>query len=199
MEPERRRALINATVETIHERGFCDSTVGHISKRAGVSSGLALHYFGSKGALFAATMAYLLNELGEELTRRRLGAASPRERISAIIAGSFAPDQFRDSLVSAWLAFYLQAQTDADTKRLLRVYTKRLISNLTHEYRQLIGNRGDARRAAEGTAALIDGLWLQRALAEGPADPRSAIRLVEDYAERQISNDRPAPSSRNTK
>lgn len=192
MESDRRRALIAATVEAIHECGFCDVTVSQIAKRAGVSGGLALHYFGSKSALFAATMGSLLTGLGEELRQRLETAEKPRDRISAIIAGNFAPDQFNPSIISAWLAFYLQAQSDPTTQRLLRIYSKRLVSNLTHEYRQLLIKRGAAKRAAEGTAAMIDGLWLQRALADAPPNPRSAIKLVEDYVERQVEAERAA-------
>jgi TetR/AcrR family transcriptional repressor of bet genes len=33
---------------------------------------------------------------------------------------------------------------------------------------------------------MIDGLWLQRIFADGPPQPRSAIRRVEDYVERQL-------------
>ena len=33
---------------------------------------------------------------------------------------------------------------------------------------------------------MIDGLWLQHVFAEGPPQPRIAIRRVEDYVDRQI-------------
>lgn len=195
MEGARRRALISATVEAIHERGFCDATVADIARRAGVSGGLALHYFGSKKALLTETMRHLLADLARELKEERAKARTPRERISAVISASFAPSQFRSSIISAWLAFYLQAETDPETQRLLQVYHRRLVSNLTYEFRSALHRRGAARQAAEGTAALIDGLWLQRALASGEPDARSAIRLVEDYVERQFAGAAPAGAS----
>lgn len=192
MEGARRRALISATVEAIYERGFCDATVADIARRAGVSGGLALHYFGSKKALLTETMRHLLADLARELKEERAKARTPRQRISAVIAASFAPSQFQSSIVSAWLAFYLQAETDPETQRLLRVYHRRLVSNLTHEFRTVLTRHRAAHQAAEGTAALIDGLWLQRALAKGPPDARSAMRLVEDYVERQFEAEAPA-------
>ncbi|MDJ0932945.1 transcriptional regulator BetI [Breoghania sp.] len=191
MEGARKRALISATVETIHECGFCDATVADIARRAGVSGGLALHYFGSKKSLLTETMRHLLADLARELKEEREKAHTPRQRISAVIAASFAPSQFRAPVISAWLAFYLQAETDPETQRLLQVYHRWLISNLTHEFRTCVHRRGSAKQAAEGTAALIDGLWLQRALAKGPADARTAMRLVEDYVERQIEAEAP--------
>ena len=104
-----------------------------------------------------------------------------------MIGASFSPTQFQPALISAWLAFYLQARTDTETRRLLRIYHRRLVSNLAHAFAALLpGDR--ARAAAEGTAALIDGLWLQRVFADGPPQPRSAIRRVEDYVERQLTD-----------
>ena len=39
----------------------------------------------------------------------------------------------------------------------------------------------DAERAAEGIAALIDGLYIRRALKDGTPNAESAVALVEDY------------------
>ncbi|WP_029060084.1 transcriptional regulator BetI [Stappia stellulata] len=187
MEVHRRKALIDATVETIHARGFGDATIAEIARRAGVSGGLAHHYFGSKAGLLNATMRSLLLDLSRETQARMATARDPRERLSAMIGASFAPTQFQPALISAWLAFYLQARTDTETRRLLRIYHRRLVSNLAHAFAALLpGDR--ARNAAEGTAALIDGLWLQRVFADGPPQPRSAIRRVEDYVERQLTD-----------
>lgn len=187
MEATRRKALIDATVETIHARGFGDATIAEIARRAGVSGGLAHHYFGSKAGLLNATMRALLSDLSRETQARMAEADSARARISAMIAASFAPDQFQPALISAWLAFYLQARTDPQTRRLLRIYHRRLVSNLAHAFRELLPAER-ARAAAEGTAALIDGLWLQRVFADGPPRPRTAMRRVEDYVERQLTD-----------
>ncbi|MXN65943.1 transcriptional regulator BetI [Stappia sp. GBMRC 2046] len=185
MESERRKALIDATVATIHERGFSDATISEIAKRAGVSGGLAHHYFGSKAGLLNATMRALLTDLSRETRERMASAKNARERISASIGASFATNQFQPALISAWLAFYLQARVEPETRRLLHIYHRRLVSNLAHDFASLLP-RDEARRAAEGTAALIDGLWLQRVFADGPPQPRSAVRMVEDYVERQL-------------
>ncbi|WP_417685739.1 transcriptional regulator BetI [Roseibium sp.] len=185
MEAERRRSLIEATVDAIHERGYSDVTVAQIAKRAGVSSGLALHYFGSKDQLLAATMRHLLKDLGDGIRERLREARNPRERISAIIAGNFAPGQFREAVIAAWLAFYAQSRTTQSNRRLLQIYSARLASNLTYNLRRFMP-REDARRVAEGTASMIDGVWIRQALRDGPADARTAIAMVETYVETQI-------------
>lgn len=185
MEPIRRKALIAAAIEEIHAHGSLDITVGQIAKRAGVSSGLAHHYFGGKDQLLVATMRHLLKLLSREVAERLRATDDPRRRVSAVIGGNFAPEQFRPEVITAWLAFYVNAQASDDARQLLRIYAHRLHSNLLDALARML-SRDDAEQVAEGTSALIDGLWLRRALKEGPVDRDSAIALVENYVETQI-------------
>jgi TetR/AcrR family transcriptional repressor of bet genes len=170
--------LISAAIDTIHDRGMGQVTMGEIARRAGVSAALAHHYFGGKDQLLLATMRHLLTELGDEIHARLSAAHAPEERLSAVIRGNFAAGQFRPAVISAWLAFYVQAQTDSEARRLLHVYTRRLESNLLHALRDLT-TRDRALRIAEIAASLIDGLWIRRSLAEGDPDPAGAAELVE--------------------
>ena len=178
MEPLRRKALISAAIEAIHDRGMGHVTMGEIARRAGVSAALAHHYFGGKDQLLLATMRHLLSELGDEIQTRLAGARTPEERLSAVIRGNFAACQFRPAVISAWLAFYVQAQTDPEARRLLHIYMRRLESNLLHALRDLT-TREHAARVAETAAALIDGLWIRRSLAGPDPDPEGAADLVE--------------------
>ncbi|TJW66209.1 MAG: transcriptional regulator BetI, partial [Mesorhizobium sp.] len=57
-------------------------------------------------------------------------AATPRQRVSAVVAVSFSDDQFQPEIIAAWLAFYVEAQQSSALRRLLRVYARRLNSNL---------------------------------------------------------------------
>lgn len=186
MEAERRRSLISATVDAIHESGYSDITMAQIAKRAGVSGGLVHHYFGSKDQLLAATMRHLLNELGREIRENLSKAETPRRKISAIIEGNFAVDQFQPAVIAAWLAFYVQSRTTDSNRRLLRIYAARLASNLTHNLKAFMP-RDEALRVAEGTASMIDGVWIRQALSDGPTDRQAAVAMVEDYVETQIA------------
>ncbi|MGB3500282.1 MAG: transcriptional regulator BetI [Mesorhizobium sp.] len=189
MEPLRRRALIDATVAAIGEAGTLDVTMSQIAGRAGVSSALAHHYFGAKDDLLRATMRSLLTDLGRELRHVLATASTPRERVSAIIGVNFSEQQFSADIIAAWLAFYVEAQRSPDMRRLLAVYARRLHSNLTHALALQLP-RAEAVRAAEGIAALIDGLYIRRALKQGAPDPASAIALVEDYVSMKLGASR---------
>lgn len=182
MEPLRRRALIDAAIGAIGERGSLDVTMSEIAGRAGVSSALAHHYFGAKDDLLHATMRHLLAELGEDTRAALARARTPEARIRAVIAVNFSPTQFRADTIAAWLAFYVAAQHSQPMRRLLAIYARRLHSNLVHDLSRLVA-RADAQRIAEGIAAMIDGLYIRRALKQGEPDAASAIRLVENHLE----------------
>lgn len=184
MEPLRRKALIDAAIGAIGERGSLDVTMAEIARRAGVSSALAHHYFGAKDDLLHATMRHILAELGRD-ARAALGRAETAEgRVRAIIAVNFSAQQFASETIAAWLSFYVEAQRSPRLRRLLRIYARRLHSNLMSGLRPLTR---DAERVAEGIAALIDGLYIRRALKDGAPDAASAIALVNDYLDLKIN------------
>ncbi|MFN4098704.1 MAG: choline-responsive transcriptional repressor BetI [Pararhodobacter sp.] len=179
MEPIRRASLIKATIAEIGDVGSLEVTVSRIAKRAGMSSALAHHYFGSKEAMFLAAMRHVLTVYGAEIRGALVNAQGAEDRVRAVIRVSFSGTNFRREVVSAWLNFYVLAQTQAEVKRLLRVYQRRIVSNLTHALRPLIGLR--AADVAISIAAMIDGAYLHAALGGDALDAKSAAARVEAY------------------
>ena len=200
MAPVRRRAFVEAAIRSIHDRGFVDLTTGDVAREAGLSQGLVHHYFGSKSALIIATMRHLLIEFGAGISERLSNATTPRERLSAIVDGSFCEEQLRPEVISAWLTFYVQAHTEPAVRRLLHIYARRLISNLRHEYRRL-PTRESAEVAAESTAAMIDGLWLRRVLSDPEPRGESPIAIMEAHIDSQLGSleDPQAPGARSAR
>lgn len=186
MEPVRRKALVDAALKAIGDHGSLSVTMQEIAKSAGVSPALAFHYFGSKDQLLLATMRSLLQQLTEATIKSLRAAETPRARLSAIIAASFEAEQFTASTIAAWLAFYVEAQRSPETRRLLNVYAWRLNSNLVHALTPLCG-KSRAALIAEGTAAMIDGLYIRQALNSGSTDVAGAKALVEDYVSVQLT------------
>jgi TetR/AcrR family transcriptional repressor of bet genes len=191
MEPLRRKALIDATISAIGERGSLDVTMSDIAGRAGVSSALAHHYFGAKDELLLATMRHLLAELGADARRALHAAPTARARVSAVVAVNFSSVQFRPQTIAAWLAFYVEAQRSPALRRLLKVYARRQHSNLMSGLTGILP-RADADQIAETTAALIDGLYIRRALMDGVPDAATAIALIEDYLNTKLSQQKTA-------
>ena len=176
MESIRRAALVKATIAEIGAAGSLDVSVSRIAKRAGMSSALAHHYFGGKNQIFEAAMRQILRDYSAEVCTALAAATDPAARARAIVRANFAQSCFDPATVSAWMTFYVQAQTNPDALRLLRAYQRRLRSNLTHALRPLCD---DPRGAADTLAALIDGLYIRAALTAPDANPeRTALNVL---------------------
>ncbi len=160
MEPIRRSALVRATIAEVGDVGSLHVTVSQIAKRADMSSALAHHYFGGKDQIFLAAMRHILSEFGAEV-RAELARSTRHTRGAAIIRACFAQACFSPRAISAWMTFYVMAQTNPEALRLWRIYQRRLRSNLSHALRPVAR---DPQLAAATLAALIDGLYLRAAL-----------------------------------
>ena len=179
MEPIRRASLIKATIAEIGDVGSLEVTVSRISKRAGMSSALAHHYFGSKEAMFLAAMRHVLTVYGAEVRGALSAADTPEGRARAVIRASFSAANFRHEVIAAWLNFYVLAQTRPEARRLLRVYQRRLVSNLSHALRPAAGSR--APEIARNIAAMIDGAYLHAVLGEESPNSVQASAPIETY------------------
>ena len=179
MEPIRKAALVKATIAEIGRTGSLDVTVSQIAKRAGMSSALAHHYFGSKEEMFLAAMRHILTIYGAEVRGALHLAKTPQSRVEAVLRASFSAANFRREAVSAWLNFWVLAQSVPQARRLLAVYQRRLRSNLLAGLRPLCGDRAEA--VAEGLGALIDGLYLREVLKSGAPDGAAAVEMALEY------------------
>lgn len=189
MEPIRKAALVNATIVEIGQKGSLDVTVAQIARRAGMSSALAHHYFGSKEEMFLAAMRQLMTVYGAEVRGAIAASASidagPLGRVRAVLIASFSPMNFRRDVVGAWLNFWVLAQSVPAAKRLLAIYQRRLHSNLVVGLRPLSGARADG--IAAGLAAMVDGLYLREALKLGAPDGAAAVRMAMDYLAAELA------------
>ena len=185
MEPIRKAALVNATIVEIGQKGSLDVTVAQIARRAGMSSALAHHYFGSKEEMFLAAMRQLMTVYGAEVRGAIAASEGPLGRVRAVLIASFSPMNFRRDVVGAWLNFWVLAQSVPAAKRLLAIYQRRLHSNLVVGLRPLAGARADG--IAARLAALVDGLYLREALKVGAPDGAAAVRMAMDYLAAELA------------
>ncbi|MWJ29134.1 transcriptional regulator BetI [Halomonas sp. ZH2S] len=189
MEPIRRQQLIAATMAAIDEVGLAEATVMRIARHAGVSAGIISHYFGGKDGLLEATMRQILTDLGNAVAARRhaLGDHSARAHIGAIIEGNFDRTQVTGPAAKTWLAFWASSMHKPMLQRLQYVNDRRLYANLCHQFRRLMP-RDEARNAARGLAAMIDGLWLRGALTPEGLDADQARRLAYQYLDQLLAH-----------
>src|SRR3954471_19580098 len=75
---ETRKALLDATVESLIEVGFARTTTLEVQRRAEVSRGALLHHFPSKAELLVAAVDHLAEMRAREL--KLLAMQLPSER-----------------------------------------------------------------------------------------------------------------------
>ncbi|WP_155931762.1 transcriptional regulator BetI [Methylopila sp. 73B] len=159
-EAERRRHLIEATIETVSDVGFKAASLGEIARRAGVSQGLFAHYFGDKDGLLEATLRFMAARLARATAARLRAARTPLERVLAVPESALAPEEFDPRTSAVWLAFWGQIMHSEPYRRVQSIYQQRMRANLRYGLRPLIA----AERleiSVSFIAATIDGLWLQ--------------------------------------
>ena len=92
--------------------------------------------------------------------------------------------QDKNGLLEATMRHLMQALSEA-VRRLQRINDHRLYSNLCGQFRQVLPPF-EARAAARGLAALIDGLWLRGALSGEAFDTEQARQIAYDYLDLQL-------------
>lgn len=181
----RRRELKQAAFEVLQTEGVHGATLEKVARHAGASKGIVLHYFRNKQQLFVETMRYANALLRDEVVRRLKAAATPAERLWAVIEGNFAPAFFRPSICHAWLSLCAEVPRDPQLARVQKVIHARMRSNLMSALVDLVP--ADEREAvALGITTLIDGLWLRAGLQSGGIDRETALAQMRDYVAHRI-------------
>ena len=93
------------------------------------------------------------------ITRLRQ-AGGPRERVQAVIDANLDSGEFDRRTGTAWLAFWGQVLHTPSLSRVQAIYQRRMLSNLRHALKMLLGPAEGGRLAAM-IAAMIDGVWLR--------------------------------------
>ncbi|EHZ6873905.1 MULTISPECIES: transcriptional regulator BetI [Providencia] len=187
MQSIRKQQLIQATLAVINEVGMQEASFVLIARKAGVSTGIISHYFRDKNGLLEATMRHIQYQLGfaVAIRLRMLTGAEAKLRIQAIVEGNFDPTQTSEAAMKTWLAFWASSMHQPNLNRLQQVNDRRLYSNLSYEFGRVL-NKADARMAAKGLAALIDGLWLRSALSNEQFPVKDALKITNEYIDMQL-------------
>lgn len=180
MEEIRRRQLIEATIASIHDVGFSESSVSRIAAKAGVSAGIVHHYFEDKGELLEATLRQLGTNLSDSVVRRLHAAKNASHRLMAVVDGNLGPELFTPEAVSAWLAFWSQVPTHPRLARIQTIIIRRLHSNLVYALRPFL-REPEVQRVAQDLACLIDGIWLRAALSQAGPNGADARRAAIEF------------------
>lgn len=120
-----RAALLDATIESLVEDGYANTTTARVAERAGVSRGAHLHHFQTRAALVAAAMDRLSQLRRQELIAAVEDLPAPgRERLFAgldLLWQSYASPLFQGAL-----DLWTDARTDPELRGHLVEVERRL-------------------------------------------------------------------------
>src|SRR6476661_7071343 len=106
----RRIEMLRAAAELICERGFGDTRIADVAKRAGVSSALVIYYFGTRDRLLVDALRFSEESFYQAAEQRLAEVPSLRERLSLLIQWTCVPEGSGE-VPGAWgLWFDLWAQ-----------------------------------------------------------------------------------------
>jgi AcrR family transcriptional regulator len=196
----RRIEMLRAAAELICERGFGDTRIADVAKRAGVSSALVIYYFGTRDRLLVDALRYSEESGYEAMEQKLADISSLRERLSLLIKWTCVPEA-DDEIPGAWgLWFDLWAQAFRhDEVKAGRV-------ELDARWRAMIADAVksanpdtdvDIRTFALEFSALLDGLSIQVALDDPEVDSTVAYDVAMRFAERELNL--PAEKARSVK
>lgn len=165
---DRREQLLEAAIACLREGGLEALTLQAISRRCGTSIGLIARYFENRAGLLAAIYKHIMPDMP---TFRIDGITTEDAAISAIhdfIEAHFATSYYARENLSVWTAVFSAV---ASHPRVAEEYLQGEIQ-LAGQMTILLDHLGvirnqhlDSTRISKSFLALLDGLWLQHALA----------------------------------
>jgi AcrR family transcriptional regulator len=185
----RRIEMLRAAAELICERGFGDTRIADVARRAGVSSALVIYYFGTRDRLLVDALRYSEESFYEAAERMLAEVPSLRERLSLLIQWTCVPEG-ADEIPGAWgLWFDLWAQAFRHDE------IKAGRAELDSRWRKMIVDALDSselsskekRMFALEFSALLDGLSIQVALEDPEVDSDLAYDIAMHFAERELN------------
>ncbi|WP_458526963.1 TetR family transcriptional regulator C-terminal domain-containing protein [Onishia taeanensis] len=187
---ERRRSLLEATLDSVAEDGLNGASARRIAEHAGVTAGLIRHYFGSKDAMVRAAYGYLLEQMTAEATQSaEKGGEAPEQRLARFIVANVTAPNLSSRKVSLWATFIGRVRSDstyADIHRERYREFLALLETLIHPLLLAFERPADpvtCQRYAIALNALIDGLWLEGGLGHGLYDARRLPGIALSAAE----------------
>ncbi len=185
----RRIQMLRAAAELVCERGFGETRIADVAKRAGVSSALVIYYFGTRDRLLVDALRYSEESFYEAAETMLSEVTSLRERLSLLIRWTCVPEADGE-IPGAWgLWFDLWAQAFRhDEVRAGRIELdarwRRMIVDAVESAE--LKTKVDVRVFALTFAALLDGLSIQVALDDPEVDSDVAYGIAMRFAEREL-------------
>jgi len=158
--------IIESTLELVGELGLENLTIRKVSEHADISVGIVHHHFENKANLVYKTYEHLIRVTRCDMVVCRSKITNPVERLKATAKLGFSTRLMSKSSANIWPQMWSNSVYNNRVKRIGSLFSNRLISNLTFDYKAVGMNPKLARIHALKTSALMHGLWIEQSLFE---------------------------------
>lgn len=178
----RRQQLIEATIETIARQGFSRTTLTEVARTAGLSHGLVNFHFETKEKLLVEVLLYLAEEYRANWVSAVEGAGrGAAAQLHAMLAADFLPELCTPARLSAWCAFWGEAQSRPMYQEHCGAndeeYNRRL-EDLCARMNSEAGYAVDPPRTARVLRVTTEGVWLDMMTMQAPYDLAEALATL---------------------
>ena len=178
----RRVQLIEATIETLSLRGFARTTLTEVARTAGLSHGLVNFHFETKDKLLQETLLYLAEEYRENwMSALQAAGDAPAAQLDALIRADFNPAICGPARLSAWCAFWGEAQSRPLYQECCGSNDEAYNGILTAIFARMNGDCGydcDPVRGARILRVASEGVWLEMITMRSPYSAQEALASV---------------------
>jgi AcrR family transcriptional regulator len=189
----RRRAMLQAAAELIAERGFGETRIADVAKRAGTSSGLVIYYFGTRDRLLVDALRFSEEAYYEGATLLLDGEPDFRKRLEMLVEWSCVPElpgEVRGSW-GLWLDLWATALRHPEVREARVELDSRwrdLLERLVLEGQRsgAVTRDVDARQFALSFTVVLDGLSTQVALEDPEITSDVAYDIGMEFAEQRL-------------
>lgn len=176
---ETRRALLDATVESLIQVGFQRTTTLEVQRRANASRGALLHHFPSKAELLVAAVDHLAEMRAREL--KMLAAQLPEGRARTDAVLELLWQCFTGTFFQVAMELRTAARTDPELRPVLVTAERALRDRIVAQARSLFGkdvaDHPGLERGLDFTLQFMIGAAMTRVLHD---DPR-LHDLIDDF------------------
>jgi AcrR family transcriptional regulator len=194
---KRRKALIDAALVVLAERGLAGTRVEDVAQRAGISTGHVLYYFESKADLFLQTLHSIESDFRENVRSGFDTMPLAADRWSWLLEVAL-PDGPGDVRLLLWLEAWERAPRDERFARELEKVESQwmeLLCGVLH-YGESTGefHVRDLEGFAVWFSALIDGLTIQVVTGSPTMDRARMLEICHRISNAELQWDVPVPS-----
>lgn len=183
---ERQQQLIQATIRSIAENGFSDTTVATVAREAGLSQGIVNLHFQSKERLLLETLRYVSDEY-KATWEKALAEAGPgrAEQLQALVYVDFNPTVFDSNKIAVWFAFWSETKSRPTYRRLCAERDRRYDRKLKELVAAIIEEGHyeglDPDTVTDGLSAMSAGLWLDLLVSPREMSRKKARRACKTW------------------